>query len=262
MTRILALGDIVGHPARDLIRRRLPGYIEERGIDFVMANGENAASGSGIVPEQVKELIGCGIDVLTTGDHIWKRAKIAEYIAGDVPLLRPANYPSQAAGRGCGLFPLRNGGELAVINLIGRVYMMGPADCPFRAADALLDELAGKTNLILVDMHAEATSEKVAMGWYLDGRVTAVLGTHTHIPTADERVLPEGTAYLTDLGMCGPYQSVLGRRIDRVLSRFVTGMYAHFDVAGEDVRLSGALIEADPATGTAASIERITIRDE
>jgi len=226
----------------------------------VVANGENAAGGSGILPEHVKALTDSGVDAITTGDHIWKQAKITSYISGDVPLLRPANYPPEAAGRGWRLFTTRSGHRIGVINLIGRVYMMGPADCPFHAADVAVRELSKETRLILVDLHAEPTSEKVAMGWYLDGRVTAVVGTHTHVPTADERVLPNGTAHLTDLGMTGPYESVLGRQVKRVLHRFTTGMYSHFDVASGDVRLCGAIIEADPETGTASSIERITLR--
>ncbi len=258
--KILMIGDIVGRPGRDVIRRRLPDFARESDIDFVVGNGENAAGGSGIMPALAEELLESGIDVITTGDHIWKRAQIAGYIEGDVPLLRPANYPTEAAGRGSGVFASRNGRQVGVVNLIGRVYM-GPADCPFHAADTAVKNLARQTPIILVDMHAEATSEKVAMGWYLDGRVTAVIGTHTHVPTADERVLPGGTAYITDIGMTGPYASVLGRRVDRVLHRFTTGMYAHFDVAAEDVRLCGAVIEADPETGKALAIERITIRD-
>jgi hypothetical protein len=177
-----------------------------------------------------------------------------------VPLLRPANYPPEAVGRGAAVFKSRSGQPVGVVNLAGRVYMNAPADCPFRAADAAVKELSGRTPLILVDIHAEATSEKVAMGWHLDGRATAVLGTHTHIPTADERVLPGGTAYITDVGMAGPYESVIGRRTDRVLHRFSTGMYAHFDVASGDVRLCGAVVEADCETGRALSIERIDVR--
>lgn len=257
--KILAIGDIIGRPGRGIIREKLAGLIDEFGIDFVVANGENAASGSGIVPKHVRELMESGVDVLTTGDHIWRRAQIVEFIKGDTSLLRPANYPREAAGRGCGVFAARNGSHVGVINLIGRTYMR-PANCPFRAADEAIRQLARETRIIIVDMHAEATSEKVAMGWHLDGRVTAVIGTHTHIPTADARVLPDGTAYITDLGMTGPYASVLGREVGKVLHNFTTSMYAHFDVASEDVRLSGALIEADPDTGKALSIERVEVK--
>ena len=257
--KILAIGDIIGRPGRDIIREKLAGLIDELGIDFVVANGENAASGSGIVPKHVRELTESGVDVLTTGDHIWRCAQIVEFIKGDAPLLRPANYPREAAGRGCGVFAARNGSYVGVINLIGRTYMR-PANCPFRAASEAIRQLARETRIIVVDMHAEATSEKVAMGWHLDGRVTAVVGTHTHVPTADARVLPGGTAYITDLGMTGPYTSVLGRDVGKVLHNFTTSMYAHFDVASEDVRLSGAVIEADPDTGKALSIERVEVK--
>ena len=256
--KILAIGDIVGRPGRTVVREKLARLITERKIDFVVANGENCAAGSGIIPKHVEELTSSGVDVITTGDHIWKRAQVVPLMQTGVPLLRPANYPAEAAGRGWGVFTSRSGLPVGVVNLAGRVYM-GPADCPFHAADAAVSELAEKTRLIIVDMHAEATSEKGAMGWYLDGRVTAVLGTHTHVPTADERLLPSGTAYITDLGMTGPYRSVLGRDVRKVLHRFTTGMYAHFDVATDDVRLCGALVEADPETGRALSIERITV---
>jgi hypothetical protein len=258
--RILTIGDIVGRPGRTIIKDKLAQFVEQRGVDFVVANGENSAAGSGIVPAQVTELTESGVDVITTGDHIWKRAQILPHMNSGLSLLRPANYPPEARGNGYGVFVSRGGVEIGVINLVGRVYMMNPADCPYRIADAVVAELAERTPLIIVDMHAEATSEKVAMGWHLDGRVTAVVGTHTHIPTADERVLPRGTAYITDLGMTGPYQSVLGRQVKRVLHKFTTGMFAHFDVASGDVRLCGALIEADAETGKAVSIERVCIR--
>jgi 2',3'-cyclic-nucleotide 2'-phosphodiesterase len=258
--KILVIGDVVGRPGREVIRKRLPGLIDERGIDFVVANGENAADGSGIIPAQVAELTRAGVDVITTGDHIWKRAEIAGFIRNpETPLLRPANYPDEAAGQGFGVFTTRSGRPIAVVNLIGRIYMNSPADCPFHAADRALKHLPGRPKLVVVDMHAEATSEKVAMGWHLDGRVTAVFGTHTHVPTADACLRPAGTAYITDVGMTGPYKSVLGRRVDRVLPRFINGMFYHFDVATEDVRLCGALIEADPETGKALTIERIEL---
>ena len=259
--RILTIGDIVGRPGREVVQEKLPAFIEEHEVDFVLANGENAAQGSGLIPRHAQELLGCGVDVLTTGDHIWKRAKIVEYLRDGAPVLRPENYPPSAAGRGHAVFASRRGHPVGVINLIGRVYM-GPADCPFRGADAALAALPGAPRLILVDMHAEATSEKTALGWHLDGRVTAVVGTHTHVPTADERILPGGTAYITDLGMTGPHKSVIGRRVDKVLYRFTTGMYSFFDVATEDVRLCGALIDADPDTGKALSIQRITLHGD
>ncbi len=258
--RILVIGDVVGRPGRTMIQRKLPGLVKDRAVDFVVANGENAAGGSGILPEHVGELRESGVDVITTGDHIWKQAQIVGFIGGDVPLLRPLNYPPDAAGRGAAVFTARNGRNVGVINLIGRVYL-GPADCPFRTADAAVKALARETPLILVDMHAEATSEKQAISLYLDGRVTAVFGTHTHVATADECIRPRGSAYISDIGMTGPHDSVIGRRTDRVLHRFTTGMFAHFDVATGDVRLSGAIIDADASTGKALSIERIAIRD-
>ncbi len=258
--RILVVGDVVGRPGRTMLQHTLPGLVRDRAIDFVVANGENAAGGSGILPEHVGELRKSGVDVVTTGDHIWKQAQIVDFISGDVPLLRPLNYPPDAAGRGAAVFTARSGQKVGIINLIGRVYL-GPAECPFRAADAAVRALARETPLIVVDMHAEATSEKQALSVYLDGRVTAVFGTHTHVPTADECIRPRGSAYISDIGMTGPYDSIIGRRTDRVLQRFITGMFAHFDVASGDVRLSGAIIDADVSTGKALSIERIMVRD-
>ncbi len=251
---------MVGQPGRTVIAQKLASLVKRRGIEFVVANGENAARGSGIIPKHVEALLESGVDVITTGDHIWKQKKIVDLLKeGEQPVLRPHNYPAEAVGSGARTFSTRTGLSIGVINLIGRVYMHAPADCPFRAADRAVEELARKTSLILVDFHAEATSEKIAMGWHLDGRATAVCGTHTHIPTADERVLPGGTAYVTDLGMTGPYRSVIGRQVEPVLFHFKTGMYARFDVAEGDVRLSGAIIEADPDSGKAQSIERICI---
>jgi hypothetical protein len=255
------IGDVVGRPGRQILEDKLRPLIDEREIDLVVVNGENAAGGSGILPRHVRAFHEWGADVVTTGDHIWKQAKVVEYINGDVPLLRPANFPPAAAGRGFDVFPARNGCPVGVLNLIGRVYMHAlPVNCPFAAADAALDALAGRARVVLVDIHAEATSEKIAMGWHLDGRASAVVGTHTHVVTADEIVLPGGTAYITDVGMTGPHRSVIGRQVDKVLHRFTTGMYAHFAVAHGDVRLNGALIAVDPETGRATDIERVTVR--
>jgi len=257
--KILLIGDVVGKPGRQIIKEKLPGLIASRNLDFIIANGENAADGSGILPAHVKELTDAGVDVITTGDHIWKKAQIAEFIRNEVPLLRPANYPMESAGRGHAIFNTRNGQRIGVLNLIGRVYM-NPADCPFRVADAAIRAMKLQAKVIIVDMHAEATSEKVAMGWHLDGRVTAVIGTHTHVPTADAQLLSQGTAYMTDVGMTGPYKSVIGRKIDKVLHKFITGMYAPFDVATDDVRACAALIKADDASGKATAIERIELK--
>jgi hypothetical protein len=257
------IGDIVGKPGRGIVRAKLPKLIGERGLDFVVANGENAARGSGITPNHVRELTAAGVDAITTGDHIWKQAKTPEYLRSEgCVLLRPLNYPPEAAGCGFGVFQTRNGRTVGVVNLIGRVFMMDPADCPFHAVDAVLAELSRRCDAILVDMHAEATSEKIAMGWYLDGRVTAVLGTHTHVPTADERVLPGGTAYISDVGMTGPYQSVIGREIKPVVERFTDGMFHQFTVATDDVRLSGVIVDVDEASWNATAIERVCLRAE
>lgn len=253
--KILALGDIVGRPGREIIEKKLPQLIKEEAIDFVVANGENSAGGSGITLEVAEKLFSAGLDVITTGDHIWKKKEIIPVLEREPRILRPANYSPLAKGRGWVVVEDHGGHLIGVINLMGRVFMQ-PVDCPFRTVDQILKEVSKKTCIILLDMHAEATSEKIAMGWYLDGRVTAVVGTHTHVQTADERVLPGGTAYITDLGMTGPYRSILGRDIDRVLKAIVTQMPTRFDVAEKDVRMSGAIITADPSTGKAEDIKR------
>ena len=264
LARVLFIGDIFGQPGRRIVKEALPGLVEEFKPDLVLANGENAAAGFGITPPLVEELLGLGIAVLTSGNHIWDKKEILPYLAEhqDGRLLRPANYPAgPGGGPGHGLYlgKTRAGMEYAVINLQGRVFMPS-IDCPFRGADRLLAEIPEGVKLRIVDMHAEATSEKIALGWYLDGRVTAVLGTHTHVPTADERVLPGGTAYITDLGMTGPYDSVIGMDKESVIRKFLSQLPARFEVAKGDVRLSGVLIEADLATGRAQSIERIMRR--
>ena len=259
--RILYIGDIFGRPGRSIVKECLPQLVSESAPDLILANGENAAAGFGITPKLVNELLGLGISVLTTGNHIWDRKEIFPYLAeeADGPLLRPANYPPQVPGRGLYLGKTRAGLEFAVINLQGRVFMP-PIDCPFRTADALLETVPESVKIRFVDMHAEATSEKLAIGRYLDGRVTAVVGTHTHVPTADEQVLPGGTAYITDLGMTGPYESVIGVDKNAVIRKFLSQLPERFEVARDDVRLCGVLVEADPQTGCATSIERIVRR--
>ena len=249
-------------PGRELLTDRLGDLIEHTHSSFVLVNAENAAGGSGITPPIVSELLGIGIDCLTTGDHVFKRKEILPVLESDHRILRPANLPPEASGKGVTVLPDRSGRRVGVINLLGRVFMNRPVDCPFRTVDVLLEGLADETDLILVDMHAEATSEKIAMGWYLDGRVTAVVGTHTHVQTADERVLPGGTAYVTDLGMTGPHDSVLGRDKDRVIRAITTGMPTHFDVAKGDVRINGVLITVNPETGLATAIKRICVTDD
>jgi metallophosphoesterase (TIGR00282 family) len=259
--KILALGDIVGRPGRRILANKLQPFREAGRIDFVVANGENVAGGSGITPELMEKLYSYGVDVITTGDHVWKKKKIIPYMDESRRILRPANYSEKAAGRGLTFFEVFDKCTVAVLNLQGRTFMP-PSECPFEAADRALRECQGRTKIILVDMHAEATSEKIAMGWFLDGRVSAVFGTHTHIQTADERILPKGTAYITELGMTGPYESVIGRRIDRVLKKFTTSMPAPFDVAKRDVRACGIMSTIDVETGKALSIERVVIRED
>jgi hypothetical protein len=257
--KILFIGDIYGQPGRRAVRERLPGLVSEFAPDLVLANGENAAAGFGITPPLVEELLAMGIAVLTSGNHIWDKKEIVPHLAADPEgrLLRPANYPGDSPGKGLHVGKTLSGLQYAVINLQGRVFM--PAiDCPFRTADALIAKLPPHVKVRIVDFHAEATSEKRAMGWYLDGRVTAVLGTHTHVPTADETVQPQGTAYITDLGMTGPYDSVIGVEKAMIIERFLKATPARFDVAKGDVRLCGVLIEADAETGRAVSIRRIT----
>jgi len=256
--KVLFIGDIFGHPGRRLVKEALPGLVEEFQPTLVLANGENAAAGFGITPPLVEELLDLGIAVLTSGNHIWDKKEIVPYFADhhDGRLLRPANYPAQAPGHGLYLGKTRAGDGYAVMNLQGRVFMP-TIDCPFRAADALLAQIPAEVKIRIVDVHAEATSEKVALGWYLDGRATAVIGTHTHIPTADETVLPGGTAYITDVGMTGPYDSVIGIEKQPIIQKFLNQIPARFEVAKGDNRLSAVLIDADPATGRALSIQRI-----
>lgn len=256
--RILFIGDILGHPGRRIVKETLPRLRDELQPDLVLANAENAAAGFGITPALVEELLDLGIAVLTSGNHIWDKKEIYPYFRDQVNgrLLRPANYPGDSPGRGLYVGKSPAGIDYAVINLQGRIFMP-PLDCPFRKADELIGAIPDDVKIRIVDMHAEATSEKQALGWYLDGRVTAVVGTHTHVPTADETILPQGTAYLTDLGMTGPYESVIGMERQAVIQRFLDQLPARFEVAKGDVRLSAALLEADPETGHALSIQRI-----
>jgi metallophosphoesterase (TIGR00282 family) len=255
--KILFIGDIVGKPGRRVIRDLLPAICDENRIDFVIANCENAAAGFGVTGEVVEELFAERIDVLTSGNHIWDKKEVMEFIEDYEMLLRPANYPGGAPGRGSVVMSARCGIPVGVINLAGRVFMH-PLDCPFRTVDREIERMKNKTRVIIVDMHAEATSEKIAMGWYLDGRVTAVLGTHTHVQTADERILPGGTAYITDAGMTGPFDSVIGIRKDAILQRFLLQIPNKFDVAKEDARLQGVMIEIS-SDGSAVGIERLNV---
>jgi metallophosphoesterase (TIGR00282 family) len=251
--RVLFIGDIVGSPGRRIVLERLRDLVANEKLDLVVANGENAASGFGITPRLVEELLGAGIEVLTGGNHIWDRKELLDFIAQEPRVLRPANFSAGNPGRGVYCGTARNGVPYAVLNLQGRVFMAAN-DCPFRAADRELAALPAGVKIILVDIHAEATSEKQAMGWYLDGRVSAVIGTHTHVATADARVLPRGTGYITDAGMTGPHDSVIGMDKKAVLQRFLDGLPARFEVAENDVRMSTVLLDLDPATGHTLSI--------
>jgi len=254
--RILFIGDVFGRPGRDLVRRGLPALAARYELGAVVANVENAASGAGITREIGDALLDCGIDVMTTGNHVWDKREALTYIGAEPRLLRPLNMAAGAPGRG--VFVARGGGgrPLGVINAMGRVFMP-PVDNPFEAVSAAVTRLERECRLVIVDMHAEATSEKMAMGWYLDGRVTAVIGTHTHVQTADARVLPGGTAYITDAGMTGPHDSIIGMEREQVLTRFVTGLPARMEPASGNPRLQGVVITADDDTGRALDIERI-----
>lgn len=250
------IGDVVGKPGREVLRERLPPLIERTTADFVVVNGENAAGGRGITPAIADEMLELGVDVVTSGNHVWVQQAITGYLGREPRLLRPDNYPEGAPGRGLWVGGSRTGVPVAVLNLQGRVFMP-EIDCPFRALDAALEEIGERTRLVFVDMHAEATSEKLAMGWFCDGRVTAVVGTHTHVPTADARLLPAGTAFCTDIGMTGPYDSVIGTRPDLAIERFLSSRPVRFQVASTGSRISGVLIEADPDTGLATAIRQL-----
>ena len=256
--KILFIGDIVGRCGRSCVGRWVPGLRERHGIDLVVANGENAAGGLGVTPKIVDELLGKGVDAITLGNHTWRKKELAPELDAMERVVRPANYPEGVPGRGSIVVELQEGVRVGLVNLVGRTYM-APVDCPFIMGAREVEQLRRETSLVLVDFHAEATSEKVAMGWHLDGQCTAVIGTHTHVQTADERVLPQGTAYITDVGMTGPLDSVLGVERERVLNRFLTGMPSEFKVAKQRPALCGVVIEADEETGCARSIERIQV---
>lgn len=260
--RLLIIGDIVGRPGKHACSQIVPKLVEERQIDFVIANAENASAGSGLTPQMFKKLRHYGIDACTMGDHIYKRREIYALLETSDRIVRPANYPAESVGRDVAVVAARNGARVAVISVIGRTYMNVRADCPFHAADRVLQQLPADVKIVVVDMHAETTSEKWAMGWYLDGRCTAVVGTHTHIQTADECVLPGGTAYITDLGMTGPYDSILGRDKTAVIRALVTGMPHPYNVAEGAARLSGVIVECDSESGRASAIERVHVADE
>jgi len=254
--RVLLIGDIVGLPGCRAVTELLPGIISDYKIDSVIANAENAAGGFGLTRTLAEELFACGVHLLTSGNHIWDKRNIVKYIDQNIRLLRPANFPDGTPGRGSGIIASSAQALIGVLNLAGRVFM-DSLDCPFRTARREIALLREKTPVIIVDMHAEATAEKIAMGWFLDGSVSAVLGTHTHVQTADEKILPQGTAYITDAGMTGAADSVIGIRKDQALKRFLTQMPAHFAPAENDVQLQGVWIEIDPESGKSQRIERV-----
>ncbi len=255
--RILFVGDVFGEPGRTALLDWLPGYRETAAVDFVVANGENAANGAGITTKIARKLLAGGVDVLTTGNHVWRQRDVFAFLAADERIVRPANYPPGAPGRGLTVRPARDGTPVAVVDLAGNLYMDSGLS-PFRVVDELVEEARRKADTVVVDLHAEATSEKVAMGHHLDGRVTAVVGTHTHVQTSDARVLPGGTAYITDVGMTGPLESVIGVRTDIIVRRFLTEMPQRFEVAEEGpVRLNAVVVDAEG--GRATAIETIDL---
>ncbi len=259
---ILCIGDVVGKAGRAVLKDHLPKYIEDNEVELVVCNAENAAGGSGMTPQIFKSLLKYGVDVITMGDHVYRKKEVIPLLETSDQIVRPANLAIGAAGKRWTVVPTKNGlYEVSVVVMLGQMYMK-PADSPWAAVDRVWREIPAEVKIRILDFHAEASSEKIAMGWNLDGRASIVFGTHTHIPTADGRVLPKGTAYVSDLGMTGPYDGVLGRRKDRVLRALLTNMPAYFEVAAGDPRMCGALINLDPRTGKANSIERVEIQGE
>jgi metallophosphoesterase (TIGR00282 family) len=256
--RVLLIGDVVGKPGRQIIVRCLPGLIQRERLDLVITNAENAAGGSGLTPAIYQELLSSGVDCITLGDHIYRRNEIAGVLKNQTNIVKPANFPPQAPGREFAIVTARNGIRVAVISLLGRVFMR-PVDCPWQAVERVLKQLPADLHVVIVDFHAEATSDKQLMGRYLDGRVSAVLGTHTHVATADEEIFPGGTAFQCDVGMTGPYDSILGRRIDRVLETTTTFIPTQFEVASGDIRLAGTIVDVDSKTGKAQAIRRLRV---
>jgi metallophosphoesterase (TIGR00282 family) len=254
---LLCIGDVVGRPGRFVLSQALPALIKRHDVHCVICNVENAAGGSGFTPQLYDKFRRYGVDLITLGDHIYRRLEIIPVLEQSTCMVRPVNFPPGSPGRTFAVAQTRLGPKVAVMSAMGRLFMRPPTDCPFRALDKTLTQIPPDVKIVVVDVHGEATSEKVALGWHLDGRVSVVFGTHTHIPTADERILPNGTAYITDLGMTGPYDSVLGRRKDRVIKHLMTNLPNPFDVAEGDARLCGILVSVDSATGKATHIERV-----
>jgi len=255
--RALMIGDIVGRPGRAAVERFVVELREELGIDVVVANCENVAGGTGITAATAEELFRAGVDALTSGNHVWRKKEAFELLKLDHRIIRPANYPAEAPGSGSAVIETLGGHKVGILNVQGRVFMEPTTDCPFRAAEREMKRLKLVTPIIIVDVHAEATSEKVALGWFLDGKASCIFGTHTHIPTADARILPQGTAFITDVGMTGPYDSVIGRRTDQILERFLLGVPVKSEVAEDNVQLHGLLVDIDPYSGKATSVERV-----
>ena len=258
--RILFIGDIVGKPGRDVVRAAVAKLRERENLNLVIANAENSAGGSGLTPANYHDIVKSGVDAITLGDHIYRRKEIEKILETKDNIVKPANYPADAPGKTFAVVSANDGTRVAIISVLGRVFMK-PIDCPFQAADRALADLPDDVKVIFVDMHAEATSDMQLMGRHLDGRVSAVLGTHTHVPTADECILPGGTAFQCDVGMTGPYESILGRRIDRVLHTTITFQHSTFDVAKGDVRLAGTIVDIDPANGKATAIRRVMVTE-
>jgi 2',3'-cyclic-nucleotide 2'-phosphodiesterase len=258
--RLLFIGDIVGAPGVQLVRRAVPHLRAREAIDLVVANAENAAGGSGLYPNTLRQLKAAGVDAVTMGDHLYKKMDLVPALTGGEPIVKPANFPALAPGRDHVIVVARSGEPVAVLSVLGRTFMR-PVDCPFQAADRVLSQLPPEVKCIVVDAHAEATADKYLLAHHLKGRVSAVLGTHTHVPTADEQVFPEGTAFVCDVGMTGPYDGILGRKVDRVLSFTLTLVPTPFDVATGDVRLGGAVVDVDGATGRATAIRRILVTE-
>ncbi len=256
---LLCVGDLVGRPGRFVLSHALPHLMRQYDLHCVVCNAENAAGGSGLTPQLYDKLRRYGVDLITLGDHIYRRSEVISVLETSDRVVRPANLPQAAVGRTFAICETQKGPKVAVVSLLGRLFMKPMTDCPFKAVDRVLGQIPPEVKIVVVDMHAEATSEKIAMGWHLDGRVSLLFGTHTHVPTADECILPRGTAYITDVGMTGPYDSVLGRRKDRVVRTMITGMPSPFDVAVDDPRLCGVFVSVDSTTGKADFIERIRI---
>src|SRR6187431_2498061 len=259
--RILFIGDIFGKPGREIVRRAVPALIERESLDFVIANVENSAAGFGVTGDIADTILGYGVDAMTTGNHVWDKKEVLDYVPRQPKLLRPINFPPGTPGRGSYVGRTRSGEAIGVVNVMGRIFMQ-PLDDPFAAVVKEIEAIRAKARVIIVDFHAEATSEKVAMGWHLDGKVTLVVGTHTHVQTGDERILPNGTAYLTDAGMTGPHDSIIGMEREPSLARFLNGMPSRFEPATGNPRLNGVIVDADDKTGRAIAVRRVSYPEQ